>query len=99
MPTPPLTPSPSSEALELSPAIDVDLPQENERVRQYELLICAMHFLGDGMALHQFANDFFGLLGGEKSDGELREMLSEEWCVRWGKAAENVSFHNHFTTN
>ncbi len=50
-----------------------------------------MHFLGDGMALHQFANDFFGLLGGEKSDDELREMLHEEWRVRWGNVPEEVS--------
>ncbi|KAF8591917.1 hypothetical protein K439DRAFT_1643902 [Ramaria rubella] len=30
--------------------------------REFDLLICAAHFLGDGMALHAFANDFFSLL-------------------------------------
>jgi hypothetical protein len=33
-------------------------------VFEHELFICAAHFIGDGMALHQFANDFFGLLDG-----------------------------------
>ncbi|TFK90810.1 hypothetical protein K466DRAFT_484133 [Polyporus arcularius HHB13444] len=89
MPTPPRTPSPTSAPLELHTVPEAEDPgAESDRQHQYELLICAMHFLGDGMALHQFANDFFGLLGGEKSDDELREMLHEEWRVRWGDVAE-----------
>ena len=91
MPTPPRTPSPTSEPLEFATAEEA--PPESEREREDELLICAMHFLGDGMALHQFANDFFGLLGGDKSDEELREMLLEEWQTRWGAAPEDVSSH------
>lgn len=43
-----------------------------------------MHFLGDGMALHQFANEFFGMLGSDKSELELRALLNEEWEQRWG---------------
>ncbi|KAI6031478.1 hypothetical protein BKA83DRAFT_644792 [Pisolithus microcarpus] len=34
------------------------------------------HFLGDGMALHQFANEFFGLLAALQ---ELEILLTEEW--------------------
>lgn len=59
--------------------------------RQYELLICAMHFIGDGMALHQFANDFFTLLGSEKSTPELESQLESEWHERWANASDDVS--------
>ena len=55
-----------------------------EQDPQHEILICAMHFLGDDMALHQFANDFFSLLGSDRSELELRELLDEEWTARWG---------------
>ncbi|KAI0328141.1 hypothetical protein GY45DRAFT_1022035 [Cubamyces sp. BRFM 1775] len=87
MPTPPRTPSPSSAAL-----FDVEMSSEDdihvEQQREYELLICAMHFLGDGMALHQFANDLFGLLGGATSDEQLSDMLQAEWRTRWHVAPE-----------
>ncbi|KAI1789818.1 hypothetical protein LXA43DRAFT_892212 [Ganoderma leucocontextum] len=88
--TPPRTPSPAmSEPREPEPeaTIDDEFP-EAERTRQYELLICAMHFLGDGMALHAFANDFFGLLGGDKSEADLQQILQEEWRARWAAAPE-----------
>ncbi|KAI0652039.1 hypothetical protein C8Q79DRAFT_1005272 [Trametes meyenii] len=81
MPTPPRTPSPTHVPLEAESASEDE--GEAEAQHDYELLICAMHFLGDGMALHQFANDFFGLLGGAKSDDELRDLLQEEWLARW----------------
>ena len=29
----------------------------------YELMLCATHYLGDGMALHTFMNEFYQLLG------------------------------------
>ncbi|KAJ3511392.1 hypothetical protein NLJ89_g4124 [Agrocybe chaxingu] len=45
-------------------------------------MICATHFLGDGMALHQFANDFFGLLGGSSDLASLGQTLSDEWSQR-----------------
>ncbi|KAG5650740.1 hypothetical protein H0H81_011184 [Sphagnurus paluster] len=51
-----------------------------------EFLICAAHFLGDGMALHQFANDFFSLLG-SSTTSELAALLSLEWHARCGKLA------------
>ncbi|KIP02084.1 hypothetical protein PHLGIDRAFT_130931 [Phlebiopsis gigantea 11061_1 CR5-6] len=77
--TPPRTPSPSGEG-QLRLALDdvAGLPHS-----QFDLLICAMHFIGDGMALHTFANDFFGLLGSSKTDAELDEMLRTEWSERW----------------
>lgn len=68
LPTPPLTPQLHS------PAEETSVSNPN-----YDLLICAAHFLGDGMALHQFANDFFSLLAADKSLQELEEQLNEEW--------------------
>lgn len=85
-PTPPRTPSPSREDAELT----ASAPIEQETGTQYELLICAMHFLGDGMALHQFANDFFGILGSQRSDAELQAMLNNEWRVRWATLNQQV---------
>jgi len=48
----------------------------------YDLLITAAHFTGDGMALHSFANDFFNLLGGPTSEEALLEQLKQEWSAR-----------------
>ena len=64
-------------------------PQTQVHEPQHELLICAMHFLGDGMALHNFANEFFGLLGSDRSDSDLRALLDEEWRTRWGEGVVN----------
>ncbi|KAJ7161432.1 hypothetical protein C8R43DRAFT_992866 [Mycena crocata] len=65
-------------AKDCSQPLDVSSPEE------FDLLLCATHFLGDGMALHRFANDFFVLLAGDMSEGELQTMLTEEWYSRWG---------------
>ncbi|KAJ6604797.1 hypothetical protein DFH09DRAFT_322316 [Mycena vulgaris] len=53
-------------------------------LQNFDLLICATHFLGDGMALHQFANDFFALLASDRADADLECMLTDEWYSRWG---------------
>jgi hypothetical protein len=37
------------------------------------------------MALHQFANDFFGMLGGGFSQEELDQLVVDEWKQRWGQ--------------
>ena len=98
IPTPPHTPSPTDE-----PGAQVALATENqsEEGHNYELLICAMHFLGDGMALHTFANDFLGLLGSEKTELELEAQLSEEWKGRWGDNLNDVrpKVDDHFTSH
>ncbi|KAI4528284.1 hypothetical protein K525DRAFT_184536 [Schizophyllum commune Loenen D] len=54
----------------------------------HDILICATHFLGDGMALHTFANDFFGLLGGCVSEVELSKLVEDEWRVAVERASE-----------
>ncbi|GLB35870.1 hypothetical protein LshimejAT787_0301580 [Lyophyllum shimeji] len=55
-----------------------------------EFLICAAHFLGDGMALHQFANDFFSLLG-STTTSELASLLCTEWQARCSKLEDHLS--------
>ncbi|KAJ6572044.1 hypothetical protein B0H19DRAFT_675942 [Mycena capillaripes] len=48
---------------------------------QYDILMCAPHFIGDGTALHQSTHELICLLTSEKSDAELREELekSQNW--------------------
>jgi len=84
LPTPPGSMDPSARLPE----------QDVNGVFEYELLICAAHFIGDGMALHQFANDFFGLLGGTSSQEELDQLVSNEWKQHWGQVPTlDVRFH------
>jgi len=75
-PSPPATPSTATVTSALE-AFD------GERVHNYEWLLCAAHFVGDGMALHATGNEFFALLGGSMSDEELRELAALEWTKRW----------------
>ncbi|KAJ7492479.1 hypothetical protein FB451DRAFT_1336381 [Mycena latifolia] len=60
--------------------------------QNFDLLLCATHFLGDGMALHQFANDFFGLLASDRADGDIECMLTDEWYSRWGGNKDDSVF-------
>ena len=48
---------------------------------EYNLLLCATHFLGDGMALHTCANELFSLLSSSDTRG-LQDILSFEWQER-----------------
>ncbi|KAF7307351.1 hypothetical protein MIND_00529100 [Mycena indigotica] len=59
-----------------------------ESSEDFDLLICATHFLGDGMALHQCANDFFGLLSEQAS---LETILEDEWENWWGSKTKMPS--------
>ena len=80
LPTPPSTPR-NSEVLPVWPP---ERPTDDNPV-DYELFICAAHFIGDGMALHQFANDFFGLLGSTNSQEAMEQLVADEWQQRWGR--------------
>jgi hypothetical protein len=95
LPTPPSTPRTDVSA-ELAAHLTSD-----DRVFNHELLICAAHFIGDGMALHQFANDFFGMLGGACSQEELDQLVVDEWKQRWGQTLpSDVRFrlHRYYST-
>jgi hypothetical protein len=49
------------------------------------------------MALHQFANDFFGMLGGSFSQEELDQLVADEWKQRWGQTLpSNVGLHRYY---
>ena len=54
-----------------------------DSVKNYDLMFCATHFLGDGMALHQFANDFFVLLGSCLDEMALLERLTTDWSDKY----------------
>ncbi|KAF5311947.1 hypothetical protein D9619_002801 [Psilocybe cf. subviscida] len=58
------------------------IPGSHLILENFDLLICATHFLGDGMALHQFANDFSILLGSDIDGAGLADKLAEEWGQR-----------------
>ncbi|KIK70676.1 hypothetical protein GYMLUDRAFT_32717 [Collybiopsis luxurians FD-317 M1] len=62
-----------------------------EEWNDYDLLICTTHFVGDGMALHQFANDFFTLLSSEQGNDELYGLMKEEWRIRYGGQFSEMS--------
>ena len=81
LPTPPSTPRTS----EVSPVWTPKHLTGDDNVTDYELLICAAHFIGDGMALHQFANDLFGLLGSASSLKAMEQLVADEWNQRWGR--------------
>jgi hypothetical protein len=42
-----------------------------------EIMLAATHFLGDGMALHTFMNEFYTLLGSIKTIFDIKEMIEE----------------------
>lgn len=58
----------------------------------YELMLCATHFIGDGMALHTLMNDFYTLLGSDKTVHDLelliREQLAQPTAVELPKGLE-----------
>lgn len=43
---------------------------------KYEVMLCSTHFLGDGMALHTFMNEFYTLLGSKHTVSSLREEIN-----------------------
>ena len=62
---------------------NIPIDHSVESVKNYDLMICATHFLGDGMALHQFANDFFFILGSSMDETALLEKLTSEWSEKY----------------
>lgn len=79
--TPPSTPRIS----EVSPVRPPERLTDDDIATDYELFICAAHSIGDGMALHQFANDFFGLLGCASSQEAMEQLVADEWKQRCGR--------------
>jgi hypothetical protein len=67
-------------------------PAESLDRGAYELMLCATLFLGDGMALHTTMNDFYTLLGSDKTvrelEGMIREQLAQASAVQLPKGLE-----------
>lgn len=63
---------------------------DDPSVVRFDVLFAAMHYLGDGMALHQCANDFFRLVTGDKSDDALAKVLEDEWEARIGRYTTEI---------
>ncbi|KAF9074846.1 hypothetical protein BDP27DRAFT_1380944 [Rhodocollybia butyracea] len=64
---------------------------KDENQTNWDLMICTTHFVGDGMALHQFANDFFTLLASAQDIDELGLLMNDEWRVRYGGQYSEMS--------
>ena len=75
-----------------SDSANTDIPTDHnlESVKNYDFMICATHFLGDGMALHQSANDFFVILGSCMDEVALLEKLTIEWSEKYNNALAKV---------
>ncbi len=81
----------------LSCLVVASVDDEEKEIREYDWMMCAAHFLGDGMALHRSADDFFTLLAGNKSaeerrgwsTEELEGLVKTEWEKRWGSGRED----------
>ncbi|KAI9435803.1 hypothetical protein H4582DRAFT_1817187 [Lactarius indigo] len=58
---------------------------DDDIVTDYELFICAAHYIGDGIAANQFANDFFGLLSCANSQEAMEQLAADEWKQRCGR--------------
>ncbi|KAF9486448.1 hypothetical protein BDN70DRAFT_902567 [Pholiota conissans] len=59
--------------------------EQSKDDQNVDFLICATHFLGDGMALHRFASDFFALLGSTLDQEALDKLLAMEWSESFYK--------------
>jgi hypothetical protein len=64
------------------------IPNSDELL-QFDILIAATHYLGDGMALHNFTNEFFNLLSSQAGPAQLSldELLKAEWNKRCSSSA------------
>ena len=59
---------------------------QSEHDKKYDILFAATHFIGDGMALHNFADEFFSLLAVQDIDVDI--LLEREWRSRCSPEAK-----------
>ncbi|CAK5264954.1 unnamed protein product [Mycena citricolor] len=78
----------SSERLSYLIISEPEQDESEDGTRNFDLLVCAAHYIGDGMALHQFSNELFTLLGEGRSAEDLQFLLTEEWHTKWGASAK-----------
>jgi hypothetical protein len=56
----------------------------DDETAEYEIFMCAPHFIGDGTALHQSTHELICLVTSNKTDAELTNELnvSQNWVGR-----------------
>lgn len=60
----------------------ISTPHETEGEREeYDLVMCAPHFTGDGTSLHQSTHDLLALLASPMSESQLLEEL--HFSMNW----------------
>ena len=70
-------------AVDMAAMLSQPIADVGEELDDFSFFLTAAHTIGDGMALHAFANAFFCLLGSSKSVQELHGLLVAEWEKRW----------------
>jgi hypothetical protein len=65
-------------------------PETRDTIRDVRFMLSTTHYVGDGVSLHTWANHFFGLLGSQKTQKELDNLLQNEWDLRWANLRRDV---------
>ncbi|TFK30927.1 hypothetical protein FA15DRAFT_662997 [Coprinopsis marcescibilis] len=63
--------------------------QSDDAETEHNWMLCTTHYIGDGMALHATANDFFTLLGNDNDEAKLRALLHSELTSNKPDGAES----------
>lgn len=50
---------------------------------EYELMMCAPHFIGDGTSLHQTTNELLEILSTYSTDDDLLQLVENECSGNW----------------
>ncbi len=60
---------------------------KSDYLAKYEVMLCTTHYLGDGMALHTFMNEFYTLLGSDKSTTDFATLIEAQLSEAQGLPA------------
>ena len=61
----------------LASLIVADRGQGEDGLTNFEVMLLSTHFLGDGMALHTFMNEFYTLLASTKTSNDFLDMIQD----------------------
>ncbi|TDL25331.1 hypothetical protein BD410DRAFT_896234 [Rickenella mellea] len=56
--------------------------EQSDLCNEYTILICATHFIGDGIAIHMFGNEFFTTISSDLSTEDIEKTLDMEWEIK-----------------
>ncbi|ORY31224.1 hypothetical protein BCR39DRAFT_526980 [Naematelia encephala] len=51
---------------------------ENPKEQEYQVMLTTTHFIGDGMALHTFMNEFYILIESDRTTADFEQMINEQ---------------------